>query len=79
MAEIELKPCPWCGSKWLRVQVLGNRHAWRVECVGYECCVAAGPAASSREDAIEVWNKGPCARRRPETRRESAKKKDDCQ
>lgn len=52
MSEIELKPCPFCGSK----RIYGNevmKGIHRVECW---CCGASVESIDCIEKAIEWWN-----------------------
>jgi len=47
----ELKPCPFCGSTNLGFLSL---FAWEVQC---NLCLAEGPKADTREEAIAAWNR----------------------
>lgn len=42
--------CPFCHSEDLRPYHLG---AWWVECF---TCLATGPSAKTKEEAIKAWN-----------------------
>lgn len=47
----EMKPCPFCGSKKISLDVSGN---WaQVEC---DSCGSAGAVFDNKEEAIEAWN-----------------------
>lgn len=48
MAETKLTPCPFCGSKDIRV--------WS-EFAACKQCGTWGPKAISMEDAIRLWNR----------------------
>ena len=45
----ELKPCPFCGSRYV-VSV----YCWIVKCCR---CGAHGAAGQTRKEAIEAWNR----------------------
>lgn len=55
MADLELKPCPFCGSK----NVIAYKNAalnWMVKC--QECGVQQNPYAhKEKNDAIKAWNR----------------------
>jgi Lar family restriction alleviation protein len=60
----ELKPCPFCGSEKLRVfepleGATGPLTSFWVSCVGLAGadCFAIGPLSTSRDEAIERWNR----------------------
>jgi len=59
-SNYDLKPCPFCnGSARVQNESIANKHSWKVFCV--EGCICM-PAArdeyfTSREKAIEAWNK----------------------
>lgn len=57
----ELKPCPFCGSKWTQVRYINNpfdkNHVYggyRAECTD---CYAITKACNNEQDAIEAWNR----------------------
>lgn len=50
----ELKPCPFCGSKKLEVCYTVDYEERLVSC---NDCDADGPMCSTREMAIEAWNR----------------------
>lgn len=56
--KIEFKPCPFCGSKNIKVLEYGNWKNFYCEC---KDCRAIVPDPSStdytEEEAIEAWNK----------------------
>ena len=47
-----LKPCPFCGSIGATVKHSG-RWGWFVSCR----CAAVGPSSSTKQEAIEAWNR----------------------
>lgn len=55
--KIELKPCPFCGSKNIKLLEYGNWKNFYCEC---EDCRAIVPDPSitdyTEEEAIEAWN-----------------------
>ena len=51
MSEDRLKPCPFCGSRVMRVK-RSDKWGWFVSCT----CAAVGPGAHTRNDAIAAWN-----------------------
>jgi Lar family restriction alleviation protein len=54
MASEELKPCPFCGSTDVSIEVRGDRHL-RVLCCS---CAAKGPHVYFvRVEAIAAWNR----------------------
>lgn len=53
----DLKPCPFCGSDCEVRIVMGHRF-YAVHCTEWGCCTI-GPAAMSRETAVEKWNARP--------------------
>lgn len=65
MAEIELKPCPWCGADEIEIRT----SAYSPSCLYIYCCNCGsrGPIVSSGPNPIKVaeieaasfWNKGP--------------------
>ena len=50
MSDIELKPCPFCKSTNVSVNIL----IWRVSCHN---CHSIGPVGETQSDAIAAWNK----------------------
>lgn len=55
MNVIELKPCPWCNNAIeLHVGGFENSKWFWVMCDG---CGCSGPEASTKEEAINKWNK----------------------
>lgn len=58
---MELKPCPFCGSKWTQVRWIGFKDAppsgftpgFRGECTD---CGASTTSFWSEADAAEAWN-----------------------
>jgi Lar family restriction alleviation protein len=48
-----IKPCPFCGSKNLDIELLSDNRS-RVRCC---CCKLHGPIASNKKDSIVFWNK----------------------
>lgn len=58
--EIELKPCPFCGSKWVQARYIN--HPFDVHHVygGYrgECadCGVTTKAYKTRAEAVAAWN-----------------------
>lgn len=55
MNEIELKPCPFCGSKHIHKEKVKKwfGRIYRVECL---CCGVSVESIRSFEKAIEWWN-----------------------
>jgi hypothetical protein len=58
-AELDLKPCPFCGNKWLFTE---SRAVWS-ELAGIKtqyrigCCVKQVFWFSTKHEAILVWNR----------------------
>ena len=52
MNGVELKPCPFCGSKHVHGEKV-KRGIYRVECW---CCGASVESVNSIEKAIKWWN-----------------------
>lgn len=59
--SVELKPCPFCGSKWTQVRWMGFDNNSSAFCTGYraECtdCGAITKAFTREKDAVEAWNR----------------------
>ena len=55
MDEIELKPCPFCGSEAFIKRSYGNDYSW-IMCSNYECHID-GPHKPTVKSAIKAWNK----------------------
>ncbi len=53
---VEIKPCPFCGSKSTGIRMHPDKQ--RREAVFCDNCSAVGPASSSQDNAIVAWNKG---------------------
>ena len=54
MNEVELKPCPYCGSQHIYGEEVGKGiRTYRVECW---CCGASVESVNSAEKVIEWWN-----------------------
>jgi Lar family restriction alleviation protein len=53
---MEIKPCPFCGSKSTGIRMHPDKQ--RREAVFCDNCSAVGPASSSQDNAIVAWNKG---------------------
>lgn len=53
---MELKPCPFCGGKAYITQTLSQTSRFVVGCFG-DCFVELPLLYSTREDAIEAWNR----------------------
>ena len=56
---VDLKPCPFCGSKGDTLALLQQDEAypfseWEVGCCG---CDAGGPKRKDIHEAVEAWNK----------------------
>ena len=57
----ELKPCPFCGSKYTQVRYMGGKwqepsafsSGYRGECCG---CYAVTAAYDTEADAMRAWN-----------------------
>lgn len=55
MEKIELKPCPFCGSRNVKILSAALGMAKRVEC---DDCYAAAPAESTiEEELVFKWNR----------------------
>lgn len=50
----ENKPCPFCGSKNIFLEVLLGRQLRRIRCSDCEAC---GPVDEIADEAVEKWNK----------------------
>lgn len=50
---IDLKPCPFCGSTFIRTARVGNNGEYASWC---GICMAKGPLKFRRSEAIEAWN-----------------------
>lgn len=55
----ELNPCPFCGSKQNRLFIEQDEAGWfYVICAPSDNgCAATGPAAITKEDAVNLWNR----------------------
>ena len=57
----KLKPCPFCGSKWVQVRYINNPFDKNHVYGGYrgECtdCYVSTKACRTREEATENWNR----------------------
>lgn len=53
---IELKPCPFCGLKAVLIESV-NTHRFHVVCMNATCFCHIMPWFSSRDEAIEKWNR----------------------
>lgn len=51
----ENKPCPFCGSKNLRMSRINHSNDWVFWVLCYDCKMN-GPSAYSQEEAREKWN-----------------------
>ena len=49
---MELKPCPFCGSK--KIVVKNGKYAWWVKC---DDCGTEGAIKLKKAVAIEAWNR----------------------
>lgn len=60
IVEVAIKPCPFCGSKEVKLVDIAGRYQpgagarWIVECV---YCGVYGGRSSESEEAIRLWNK----------------------
>lgn len=54
--EIELKLCPFCGSKAVVVEAVDEPGAWKVFCMNPDCDAQYGWCAD-REYTIKGWNR----------------------
>lgn len=50
---MKLRMCPHCGNQNVLPTVIGG--AWQVQC---SHCLATGPAANTRDEAVQFWNSG---------------------
>ena len=56
MAEIELKPCPFCGGE-VRIDAI-DIDCFMVGCRNKDCiCHVTGAAYDTLWDAVEAWNR----------------------
>lgn len=58
-AQIDLLPCPFCGSTYARVFNSPDEHgreSFGVQCGGSECAIC-GPERGSEQEAAEAWNR----------------------
>ena len=53
MDKIELKPCPFCGSKEVYLDK-PDTHCFYVFCAN---CGVNGTTANTRERAVKAWNR----------------------
>ena len=59
MENENLKPCPFCGRKdTLHFDRYKSNDSWwgYIECTE---CIATGPVAKLKKDAVEAWNRRP--------------------
>ena len=54
MQEVELKPCPFCGSKNIRLWGEKDKGTPWVQCNN---CLASTGTYEKREQAIGAWNR----------------------
>lgn len=60
--ELNLKPCPFCGSVSLDIQpvqdlgVQRGAHIWQMARVYCNACSAGGAQRDSEQEAVEAWN-----------------------
>ncbi len=52
----ELKPCPFCGNFIHTIEQVGDELVVWIKC---KTCGATGPASSSKQQAIDAWNRRP--------------------
>lgn len=54
---IELKPCPFCGDTYIKIQ--RSRAGYAIGCNTVNCVVCNGRARAyeKEEDAIAAWNR----------------------
>ena len=57
MQEIELKPCPFCGSEAKVIKFSKCNKPYVVICENDFCLASVGNYSSKREYAIEAWNR----------------------
>jgi Lar family restriction alleviation protein len=50
MAEIEIKPCPFCGGEAKLTTCMDE--SW----VSCKSCLASAPLVASKEGALKAWN-----------------------
>lgn len=62
MGSVRILPCPFCGSREVRVSETTDSHFF----VSCDRCEASGPLTTCASDAVWVWNAA--ARLRPECR-----------
>ena len=55
----ELKPCPFCGSKYINVNYIREHDLWIVEGAYIECpnCGVNTRIFDDPDEAIEFWNR----------------------
>lgn len=52
--EIELKPCPFCGEKYICATPIRTKRPWRIICSN---CKARTWFYETIDDAVNAWNK----------------------
>lgn len=52
--KTDLKPCPFCGSNFIRTARVGNNGEYASWC---DNCFAEGPWTFRKRDATEAWNR----------------------
>lgn len=53
---IELKPCPWCGNKNVRVILDNHTQKYYAVCSNYQCTRTLIHLTKTEQEAIEYWN-----------------------
>lgn len=55
--EEELKPCPFCGSKDLKISVYNNKGGTVYQVYCYRCGANGPDYGDNKQWAINAWNK----------------------
>ena len=56
--EIQLKPCPFCGSKDVKIRrPTFSEGLFFIQCENQECEVIVETLTRALDHAVEVWNK----------------------
>jgi len=53
--EMELRPCPFCGSEARWAATCGGDDSWEIQCSNVDCCIVLFAGASA-EETCRSWN-----------------------